>query len=184
MTWLRAASLSVFVWLMQAVFLNLSLAAQEAMQPAEFHGIRLGMTEQQAFAHIDRIAPGAMIGALCSDNKRGVGSYLNYEGLDWQIMAHTETGTVDEIRLFRFDSAGTKTSDQCAARFSQLFDNQRQKYPSTKWRRSMQQGDQFSVKSRVHASLPDQTTIELSAERLNWDQARCLIELRISRAGT
>ncbi|MGI9462454.1 MAG: hypothetical protein ACR2OM_00835, partial [Aestuariivirgaceae bacterium] len=80
MAWLRISLLVVVFGLAEAGLAMWSHAAEKPVQTIEFHGIRLGMTEDQACTHIDRIAPGAMVGALCSDNKRGVGSYLNYAG--------------------------------------------------------------------------------------------------------
>ncbi len=148
----------------------------------EFRGVQLGMSEKQALAQVEAIAPGAFVGPLCTGNK-GVGSYLDHDGLDWQIMAHRGEGEVREIKLFRFDRAGTGTTQACQARFRRLLDEQRAKHPAAQWQTAMEEGGRHSIKGRVHTTLPDSTTVQLSVERLDWDKARCMIELLISRDG-
>lgn len=105
-------------------FLLSAHATDQQAAGAVFRGIRLGMTETEALTHIDRMAPGAFIGPLCSGNT-GVGSHLNHNGRDRQIMAHTRDGYVHRIKLFRFDRSGMKTTDECRNRFDDLSSEQR-----------------------------------------------------------
>jgi len=182
MIWLRALFTALVVLIVTGPgFAPSSHAKDQQSRAVEFHGIRLGMSEAEAFAHIDRIAPGAFAGPLCTGNT-GVGSYLEYRGLDWQIMAHILEGRVHQIKLFRFDSAGTATTAECQARFDELANEQKVSYPNLNWSQMNNSGGRFSLRARSYATLPDATSIELKVERLDWQKARCSIEMLISHA--
>ena len=146
---------------------------------AEFMEVRLGMSEAEAFARIDRVAPGAFSGPLCAGN-RGVGSYVRHNGLDWQLMAHVEDGEVNQIKLFRFDRSGTETAASCEAHYTRLIQQQGQRSAQTAWEETDDTGERFSLKRRSTATLPDAITVDISVDRLDWDQARCMIQMLIS----
>ena len=179
MSGLRISQVLVLAGALTAVMQ--SAGGAEAADGIEFRGIRLNMSEAQAVEHINRIAPGAFVGSLCTGN-RGVGSYLEHRGLDWQIMAHTADGWVREIKLFRFDRAETKTAAQCTARFEDLLAEQKAAYPNAKWVQSDTSGGRYKIKRELRASLTKSISIELHVARLDWDQARCSIEMLISRS--
>lgn len=182
MIWLRAFAMTLTVLSVTGgVDVQSSHAKDQQTHAVEFLGVRLGMTEAEAFAHIDRIAPGAMVGPLCTGNI-GVGSYLEHRGLDWQLMAHTLEGRVHQIKLFRFDRTGTASTAECRARFDDLTGEQRATHPNLNWTQSDDSGGRFSLRARSHATLPDATSIDLKVERLDWQKARCAIEMIISHA--
>ncbi len=161
------------------------MMALQSKEPksAAFLGVGLGMTETMAFKRMNRMGSGALIGALCAGNY-GVGAYITYGGLEWQLMAHTIKGKVNEIKLYRYDSQGTSDNEQCQAAYRALLKKQRTAYSKASWAESSLPGDGFKVRHRAHATLADGTVIKISAERLDWERARCLIELRIIGAQT
>ena len=156
-----------------------SPASDDVANGAQFRGIRLGMSETDALSHVDHIAPGAFVGPLCAGNQ-GVGSYLQHHGLSWQVMAHVNAGRVDQIKLYRFDRTDTESNARCEAQFRKLLGERRKLVPGAKWQEAVEVGGRYSIKGRALATLPDATTIQISVERLDWDQARCLIEMLIS----
>ena len=176
MSWLRFNPMVLVAGLSAAM--ALPSTAVRAADEIEFEGIRLGMSEAQALAHINTIAPGAFVGPLCTGN-RGVGSYMTRRGLDWQIMAHTTDDTVSEIRLFRFDRTGTKTEAECTARFTELLAEQKAAYPDAQWTETDRSGGRYKIKWEVRAAITKTTSVQLNVARLDWDQARCSIDLRI-----
>ncbi|MEM9027301.1 MAG: hypothetical protein AAGC70_02930 [Pseudomonadota bacterium] len=145
-----------------------------------FLGVSLGMTTARAQRAMNATAPGAVVGKLCSGNS-GVGSYVNWKGVDWQFMAHQRGGHIDEIRLFRFDHRNGEELAACRRLFTDLLTATQKRFPDLKWTLQQDLSGGYAMNSVFRAHAGNGLTVRVSGSRLDWSGARCATELLLTR---